>query len=282
MNGFQLEVSTSIKELHELEIVPSTTEDSANSYSRKYKIRELLNTIVEKGKTLLSNGDIYTQVVWGICSSKLANNLIETEDQKTEAKARLLEVVNYFETKNDLINFAGVLQYAYNSLAIAAGIEYEASKQPVLEWLNKAQNLYHEYRQISDGTEGPHCWESMSNFSSASERDCLIRFVIFETGYITTLFLLAQVYSNLKEKQKSAKLCQETLLRQLELAPTVNDLQKYPVVGESDRTSSEKLIQNLPSFNPIEWAVNASSLSEYYSEIGNYSFALECLLTAKT
>ncbi|VDL57524.1 unnamed protein product [Hymenolepis diminuta] len=268
MNEFQLEFLTSVKELHELEIVPSTTDDSTDSYSRKYKMRELLNAIVEKGKTLLSNDDIYTQVVWGICSLKLANIFIETEDQKNGAKTRLLEVVTYFEAKNDLTNFAGVLQYAYNSLAIAAGVEYEASNQPVLEWLNKARNLYHEYRQISNGTEGPHCWESISNFSSAAERDCLIRFAIFETGYITTLFLLAQVYSNLKEKQKSAEFCQETLLRQLKLAPTMNDLQKCLIVVESGRTGSDKLVESLPSFDPIEWAVNASTLSEYYSEIG--------------
>ncbi|VUZ49695.1 unnamed protein product, partial [Hymenolepis diminuta] len=62
----------------------------------------------------------------------------------------------------------------------------------------------------------------------------------------------------------------------------MNDLQKCLIVVESGRTGSDKLVESLPSFDPIEWAVNASTLSEYYSEIGNYSFALECLLTART
>ncbi|KAM7539188.1 hypothetical protein Aperf_G00000058930 [Anoplocephala perfoliata] len=178
--------------------------------------------------------------------------------------------------------------------SVATDIEDGAADQPALEWLNKAQIVYQEYRKIVNEANGPECWETLSNYASTSETDTLIRSVILECSYTTTLFMLAQIYSNLKEKNKSAEFCRKTLLRQLELAPTVDALlqsfddakQKPTKTDESGGSipveSSSWLVRSLDVFDPIEWAVNASTLSEFYSEICDYTSALECLLTAKT
>ncbi|KAM7539187.1 hypothetical protein Aperf_G00000058930 [Anoplocephala perfoliata] len=260
MDDFRNEVTGSMETLRKLELASSNSEDSKEIFSNKYKIREILSKTADKAKTFISSGNTYAALIWGFFTAKLANNFIETEEPKAEARIHLLEIVDYFEslhylTKKDMLNsFAGLLQYTYNSLAVATDIEDGAADQPALEWLNKAQIVYQEYRKIVNEANGPECWETLSNYASTSETDTLIRSVILECSYTTTLFMLAQIYSNLKEKNKSAEFCRKTLLRQLDL----------------------------DVFDPIEWAVNASTLSEFYSEICDYTSALECLLTAKT
>lgn len=302
MDEFRSEAIKSMREICQLELALSNSSDSTEIYSNKYKIRKILSAIAEEAKRFVSTGDIYAQLLWGFFTAKLANNFIETEEPRAEARIRLLEIANYFEARNDLTrkdllnNFAGLLQYTYNSLAVAADIEDGVLNQPVLQWLNKAQTVYQEYRKIVGEAVGPECWETLSNFASTSKGDSLTRSAILESGYTTTLFLLAQIYSNLNERQKSAEFCRATLSRQLELAPTVDtlihsfDVAKQMPMGakiiESGGSipveSSDWLVQSLQLFDPLEWAINASTLSTFYSDIGDYISALECLLTART
>lgn len=58
----------------------------------------------------------------------------------------------------------------------------------------------------------------------------------FEMAYTHTLYYLAQVYKNLDEYEKAARYCHITLQRQLQF----------------------------DQFVPLEWAINAATLSQYY------------------
>ncbi|XP_071787845.1 KIF-binding protein-like [Asterias amurensis] len=74
----------------------------------------------------------------------------------------------------------------------------------------------------------------------------------FEKGYTHTLYYLAQVYGNLGDSEKSASHCHETLKRQLETS----------------------------QYEPMDWALNCATLSQYYITQDDYSQARHCLASA--
>lgn len=74
----------------------------------------------------------------------------------------------------------------------------------------------------------------------------------FEFAYTHTMYYLAQVYKNLGETERAATYCHSTLQRQLQLN----------------------------QFNPMEWALNAATLSQYYITKGQYMEGRHCLSAA--
>ncbi|XP_068170364.1 KIF-binding protein [Antennarius striatus] len=74
----------------------------------------------------------------------------------------------------------------------------------------------------------------------------------FEFAYTHTMYYLAQVYKNLGETERAATYCHSTLQRQLQLN----------------------------QFNPMEWALNAATLSQYYITKGRYMEGRHCLSAA--
>ncbi|KAF5900712.1 KIF1-binding protein, partial [Clarias magur] len=74
----------------------------------------------------------------------------------------------------------------------------------------------------------------------------------FEMAYTHTLYYLAQVYKNLGQYERAGQYCHSTLQRQL----------KYS------------------QFLPLEWAINAATLSQYYITKTRYMEARHCLAAA--
>lgn len=74
----------------------------------------------------------------------------------------------------------------------------------------------------------------------------------FERVYTHTMYYLAQVYKHLKQDEKSAQYCHTTLQRQLEY----------------------------DGYNPVEWAINAATLSQYYLGKQCYMESRHCLAAA--
>nr|A8WE67.1 RecName: Full=KIF-binding protein; AltName: Full=KIF1-binding protein [Danio rerio]ABW89743.1 kif1-binding protein [Danio rerio] len=74
----------------------------------------------------------------------------------------------------------------------------------------------------------------------------------FEMAYTHTLYYLAQVYKNLQQYERAAQYCHSTLQRQLEYK----------------------------QFAPLEWAINAATLSQYYITKTRYMEARHCLAAA--
>nr|XP_057945036.1 KIF-binding protein [Doryrhamphus excisus] len=74
----------------------------------------------------------------------------------------------------------------------------------------------------------------------------------FELAYTHTMYYLAQVYKNLGQTERAATYCHSTLQRQLQLN----------------------------QFSPMEWALNAATLSQYYITKGHYMEGRHCLSAA--
>ncbi|XP_051503560.1 KIF-binding protein-like [Myxocyprinus asiaticus] len=74
----------------------------------------------------------------------------------------------------------------------------------------------------------------------------------FEMAYTHTLYYLAQVYKNLEQFERAGQYCHSTLQRQLEYK----------------------------QFVPLEWAINAATLSQYYITKTRYMEARHCLAAA--
>ena len=294
------EAANSLKQLYHLEILDCDNPNSHNIFDNKYKIRGILVSIAEKAKTLIPSGDLDVILLWGFFTAKLANNFIETEEPKAEARSRLLEITKFFDSRwnskneDEILKFSGLLQYTYNSLAVATEIDSKDEYKSSLFWLTKAQTVYRDFKSEMGDLRGPECWETLAVLSTSTSEYTQVKKIIFETGYTTTLFMLAQVSSNTDEKQKSAEYCRETLCRQLKFASEVDKLltdygvanQRMDKVKNAEESvailPSDWLVASLQRFDPKDWANNTASLSEFYTEIGSNIGALECLMTAKT
>ncbi|KAJ8248266.1 hypothetical protein GJAV_G00240170 [Gymnothorax javanicus] len=74
----------------------------------------------------------------------------------------------------------------------------------------------------------------------------------FEMAYTHTLYYLAQVYKNLEQYERAGRYCHSTLQRQLQFN----------------------------QFVPLEWAINAATLSQYYITKSCYMEGRHCLAAA--
>lgn len=82
------------------------------------------------------------------------------------------------------------------------------------------------------------------NFLSDLERERA-----FSATFTHTLYYLAQVNAAMGHSEKGAMYCHTTLCRQLETE----------------------------QYDPVDWAVNCATLSQYYITLGNYMLARHCL-----
>ena len=83
-----------------------------------------------------------------------------------------------------------------------------------------------------------------NNFKSDLERERQ-----FGATFTHTLYYLAQVNAAMGQSEKGAKYCHTTLLRQLETG----------------------------QYDPVDWALNCATLSQYYITQGNYMLSRHCL-----
>ncbi|XP_033839696.1 KIF-binding protein [Periophthalmus magnuspinnatus] len=116
-------------------------------------------------------------------------------------------------------------------------------------FLEAAESNYHQYMK-DDGSPPIDMTEYFSlegNMLTHQER---VR--RFELAYTHTMYYLAQVYKNLGQTERAATYCHSTLQRQLKLN----------------------------QYNPMEWALNAATLSQYYITKGRYMEGRHCLSAA--
>ncbi|KAF6731102.1 KIF1-binding-like protein [Oryzias melastigma] len=116
-------------------------------------------------------------------------------------------------------------------------------------FLETAESIYQRYMKEngSPPTDMSEYFCSEENQLTHQERTKK-----FELAYTHTLYYLAQVYQYLGENERAANYCYSTLQRQLQLK----------------------------QFNPMEWALNAATLSQYYITKGHYMEGRHCLAAA--
>ncbi|KAE8590896.1 hypothetical protein XENTR_v10018245 [Xenopus tropicalis] len=116
-------------------------------------------------------------------------------------------------------------------------------------YLESAESLYYQYmKEIGKPAIDPD-EHFFSEEQKLTEQERTKR---FERVYTHTLYYLAQVYKHLKQDEKAAQYCHTTLQRQLEY----------------------------DSYNPVEWAINAATLSQYYVTKQCYMESRHCLAAA--
>ena len=175
-------------------------------------------------------------------SSLLAANYINTDETSAGQK----EYESILESSKSLA-FQGRVAFAMVTACNGLGIlwsnrseEYEKS----LELLQQGETLYKSYHlppPLSD-----------EDLFTGDLRDEGEREKTFEDLHTHTLFYLAQVYTHLNQPALSAHYCQNTLSRQLETK----------------------------SYDPIDWSLNAATISQYYINVCNYPQARHCLAAA--
>jgi hypothetical protein len=121
-----------------------------------------------------------------------------------------------------------------------------------IEIAKQAENLYNQSALIE-----PYLLRELIHIDSSIQS--IERREEFEQIYTHTLFYLAQIYAKLNQKDESANYCRLTLERQLSIF---------------NRDKNNK------HFDPLDWATNAATLSQYYMTNHDYATARHCLICA--
>ncbi|CAL8089043.1 unnamed protein product [Calicophoron daubneyi] len=248
----------------------------------------------------------------GVCS--LMKKLRFPEQEKNGPQYNSSDIVL-------LSNFAGLFQTVFNLMAASlagTGKKGEDNEHSPVHWLHCAKRVHELYVEHNLPHVGPTFWETITyrDFlgnvgDNPGEMDTNLELsperLLFEHGYTSTVFLLAQAYQLINEPRHAAACCQLTLSRQLTFAQPFQDLVKFATPrdghmrprGASARRakdttsaiycgSSRRLAWSISlvvrPFDPVEWAENAAALSNYYSSVedsNNYYYnTLECLVSA--
>ncbi|XP_014773181.1 KIF-binding protein [Octopus bimaculoides] len=220
-------------------------------FKSKYKARDILLSLRDKMNAFLTDtNDLLTKILIAGLNLQLGVNHLETEELGV-GEEYLTKVLKDIEDHKLNKSSCNIYQEALNNLGILWSHRGEFGLDEAVKYLELAENLYNDFKHEVGGA--PHSVEEL--FRPEGEDNDLIehdRDVHFENTYTHTMFYLAQVYAGKGNRELSAKYCHQTLLRQLE--------------------SNQ--------YNPLEWAINAASLSQYYLSVDDYMMARHCLASS--
>jgi KIF-binding protein len=241
--------STFQETLENVDVLMGKPADPSKPYEYKYIAREHLQSLQSHER--MKQKDHISTAAEALIEYILGVNHFETEEITESDKhynkclALLLSLplpyqAKYLNTFQDVLNALGILKC--NRGESKQGLEYFYKSQALYESIKKtsAQNFSHTFKDYLKGSD---------NFRFIIQGGVNLRKA--EQNYTLTLFYMAQAFSKLGEKHKSASYCAETLKRQM-------------ISGDYDMK---------------DWAVNSINMAEYYVE--NYYFAqgvyiLEC------
>ncbi|XP_064418690.1 KIF-binding protein [Latimeria chalumnae] len=250
--------------------VESKKDPECEPYRSKYSARELLKEIKKELGQLDSEEERQKEAGWeresggeeegesagcgpaqavlllGVIEYQLGLNHAETEELSA-GEEHLLNCIRLLEPHKLSQGCVSVVIQAQNQLGIlwAGRAEIEAAQMH----LENAEGLYNQYmKQTGKPPLDPHEY-FMAEEEKLTEQERARR---FEKVYTYTLYYLAQVYKNMEMNEKASRYCHTTLQRQLEFHDYV----------------------------PVEWAINAAALSQYYITEQRYMEARHCLAAA--
>nr|XP_020445659.1 KIF1-binding protein [Monopterus albus] len=176
----------------------------------------------------------------------LGVNHVDTEELSA-GQEHMMNCVKLLERCRVSSENVSLFIHVRNQLGILwAGRDETETAQGFLE---TAESLYQRYMK-EDGsppTDMTEYFTTEENLLTHQERTKR-----FELAYTHTMYYLAQVYKNLGQTEHAATYCHCTLQRQLQLN----------------------------QFSPMEWALNAATLSQYYITKGRYMEGRHCLSAA--
>ncbi|XP_077115126.1 KIF-binding protein [Ranitomeya variabilis] len=239
--------------------VESKTDPENEPYRSKYRARELLREVrallapgaeEESGRQGGSQGDEEEEDQGRLQAARLAViefrlgvNHTETEELSA-GEEHLVKALRLLERSRMSPDCVSVYVQAQNDL----GILWSDRGEIIIAqtYLESAESLYCQYmKKIGKPPTDPDEHFTLEE-QTVTEQERAKR---FEKVYTHTLYYLAQVYQHLKQYEKAAQYCHTTLQRQLEY----------------------------DGYNPVEWAINAATLSQYYLAKQCYMEARHCL-----
>ncbi|XP_044051846.1 KIF-binding protein [Siniperca chuatsi] len=176
----------------------------------------------------------------------LGVNHVDTEELSA-GQEHLMNCMKLLERCRVSCENVSLFIHVRNQLGILwAGRDETETAQGFLE---TAESIYQHYMN-EDGSPPT----DMSEYFTTEEKLLTHqeRTKRFELAYTHTMYYLAQVYKNLGQTERAATYCHSTLQRQLKLN----------------------------QFSPMEWALNAATLSQYYITKGRYMEGRHCLSAA--
>ncbi|GFO30159.1 kif1-binding protein homolog [Plakobranchus ocellatus] len=230
--------------------VESNNDPEDEPYRSKYKARELYKETRIKLKekttdTNISETDKQTITYLTLVLDQLLGlNYIECEEL-SEGEDYLTSCLKALEEK-ELDNAISLHITTLNHL----GILWSERRcyEKALQYLQKSEGLYHNYKkEIGDAPEA--LLEVLEPFEGNESEQAHLRCLQFESVHTHTLYYLAQVFAKLEQNGLSAQYCHMTLERQLRAG----------------------------DYDPVDWALNAATLSQYYITAERFSEARHCL-----
>ncbi|CAH2322021.1 KIF1-binding [Pelobates cultripes] len=226
--------------------VESRTDPENEPYRSKYRARELLREVRALLRPREEGEDRLLAARLGVIEYKLGVNHTETEEMSAgeEHLVKCGRILERYRLSEDCVS---TYIQAQNNLGILWADRGEIIVAQT--YLESAESLYYQYmKEIGKPPMDPDD-HFLSEEKQLTEQERSKR---FERVYTHTLYYLAQVYKHLKQDEKSAQYCHTTLQRQLEY----------------------------DGYSPVEWAINAATLSQYYLAKQCYMESRHCLAAA--
>jgi len=229
----------------------SKKDPESEPYRSMYKAREIwhkLKSDVDRRREW-APGLVQWQFFEAVLDLKLGMNYMDTEEKST-GEERLASCLAALDDHCYCAKACCIVQTALNYSGI---LNCERSEpQKGLEFLQRAEMLYKDFCDTVGGAP----WTVNDLFRLDSYDDCAAmdklvknRMENFEDTYTHTLYYLAQAHAKVGNSAESAKYCRVTLCRQL----------------------------SFHKYEPVDWAVNAATLSQYYIIESDFPHARHCL-----
>ena len=241
--------------LEKVDLLMGKPADQKKPYEHKYSARELLQSLLTHER--IQQSDDISRAAEALIEYILGVNHFETEEITESEKhySRCLHLLlstpisvqaRYLNTFQDVLNALGILRC--NRGENDNGLQYFYKSQSLFESMKTVQfqSFSHTFRDYLTGSD---------NFRFIIQGGVNLRKA--EQNYTLTLFYMAQAFSKLGDKHKSAEYCAETLKRQI-------------ISGDYDMK---------------DWAVNTINMAEYYVEnqyMAQAVYILECGLSIIT
>jgi len=230
----------------------SKNDPESEPYRSMYKAREMwskLKSDVDRHHELAPDV-VQWQFLEAVLDLKLGMNYMDTEEKST-GEEHLAHCLSALDTQRDCAQVCCVIQAALNR----SGILYCERSEPVkgLEFLQRAEMLYKDFSDKVGGA--PWTVNDLFSLESYDDGSASVEILVknrmenFEDSYTHTLYYLAQAHAKVGSNAESARYCRMTLSRQL-------DSHKY---------------------EPVDWAMNAATLSQYYIAESEFPCARHCL-----
>ncbi|KAK3093255.1 hypothetical protein FSP39_013294 [Pinctada imbricata] len=247
----QVEGFERLEESRKLSEDESKNDPDEEPFRSKYKAREILEEMKKKVENLLESHPDNEMLTFykAAFSLKLGANYLDTEEltDAQEHMCKCLELLENYKLHQDACS---VYINGLNNLGLLWTTRQKMDT--ALEYLQRAENLYQRYKEEVGGAPKSYS-EYFKRAEEDAERKEHDRKNHLESTYTHTLYYLAQVYAKQDDKERAAKYCHTTLERQL-------DEHQY---------------------DPLDWSLNAATLSQYYVSVTDLAQARHCLASAE-